>query len=373
MLSVFPLITRRILLSLADSNKLEEMSASSPTVKSHSSNNHVFVLGAGFTRAFVPSAPLLVDDFSNDQIQKKIENLQYASRLFEAERKRPPEGRINIERLMTRVYDSMPYDKTHRAETEFAILLEELQKALIHRIDQATRDRDLHEGILKFARHCGEVKATCITFNYDDYLDYALRVTGEWHPESGYGFFCRPASSTVSDHYSETGNYSSLNLLKLHGSINWRSKLGYSAPCPLESIVYLNEWKGVLDLYSYINTDVSPHLELGCVTVPPVLTKSSFVKQPVLQLVWTKAFEQLSSADRVTFIGYSFPPTDLAAASLFTEAMDYVAHENIQIVDFKEDNTDRKELQQRYCSILGEIPDRNFYFEGAVSWIERNL
>ena len=39
-----------------------------PTV----SRNHVVVTGAGFTRALVPGAPLLVDDFNNDVLEGKV-------------------------------------------------------------------------------------------------------------------------------------------------------------------------------------------------------------------------------------------------------------------------------------------------------------
>ena len=44
--------------------------------------NHVVVTGAGFTRAIVPRAPLLVDDFSNDVLQEKVRGLPNASRLL---------------------------------------------------------------------------------------------------------------------------------------------------------------------------------------------------------------------------------------------------------------------------------------------------
>ena len=45
--------------------------------------NHVYLTGADFTRAFVPRAPLLLDDFDNDGLVDKVRGLQNASRLLE--------------------------------------------------------------------------------------------------------------------------------------------------------------------------------------------------------------------------------------------------------------------------------------------------
>ena len=67
------------------------------------SRKHVVVTGAGFTRALVPDAPLLVDDFSNDVLKDKVRGLPNASQLLEWERSRHPKGHIDIEHLMTRL------------------------------------------------------------------------------------------------------------------------------------------------------------------------------------------------------------------------------------------------------------------------------
>jgi hypothetical protein len=83
----------------------------------------------------------------------------------------------------------------------------------------------------------------CITFNYDDFFDEALwRVRGlydisaglpedlrYWHPDSGYGFWCKPATSLLEFDPLEMGSPTIL-LLKLHGSINWRVRRGYESP-----------------------------------------------------------------------------------------------------------------------------------------------
>ena len=79
----------------------------------------MFVTGAGFTRAFVPDAPLLVDDFDNDSLVDRVRGLPNASRLLEWERNQHPDGLINIERLMTRLDQLMPYDFNQNAADEY--------------------------------------------------------------------------------------------------------------------------------------------------------------------------------------------------------------------------------------------------------------
>ena len=98
---------------------------------------HVYVTGAGFTRAFVPGAPLLVDNFDNDVLVEKVRGLPKASQLLESERNRHPEGFIDIERLMTRLDELMPYDYADTSVDEFAFLLAELRRSFLARLSRA--------------------------------------------------------------------------------------------------------------------------------------------------------------------------------------------------------------------------------------------
>ena len=67
---------------------------------------------------------------------------------------------------------------------------------------------------------------TIISFNYDCVVDHALREhgKGKWSAQYGYGF---PSSALVVGHAfwsaaaAPTGQNKSVNLLKLHGSLNW--------------------------------------------------------------------------------------------------------------------------------------------------------
>ena len=99
------------------------------------------------------------------------------------------------------------------------------------------------------------------------------------------------------------------------------------------------------------------------------ISKSGLLTEPVLRLVWTLAFETLTTAKKVTFIGYSFPSTDLAARTLFSEALRDLPRENIRVVDLATEEADIVRFQSRYRGVLGEIPDDRFSFDGAGPWI----
>ena len=330
------------------------------------SRNHVVVTGAGFSRALVPGAPLLVDDFGNDALEDKVRGLPNASRLLDWERSLHPKGHIDIERLMTRLDALMPYDYAEtagNAANEYAFLLSELKRAFLARLHEARKGEIHREDLKRFAEYCKTNGCCCITFNYDDFLDEALAQTGSWMPYWGYGFACSSSLDIVAS-FSKLEDVSDLQLLKLHGSINWRAKLGYPSPFAIESIAHHHEWSGDLRY-----PDIIGHLEPEPVMVPPVLSKSSLVEQPVLRLVWSHAFASLETAHEVTFIGYSFPPTDMAARTLFSEALKDLPREDITVVNLSREESEAEVTRRRYRSVLGDIPDEQFRFEGALEWI----
>ena len=154
--------------------------------------------------------------------------------------------------------------------------------------------------------------------------------------------------------------------------MNWRSRLGYAAPVALDAIVH-HDAMSVLSHRLQPRDVVARHLEPEPVIVPPVLSKSGIDAQPALRVVWKQAFNCLSAARAVTFIGYSFPATDMAARVLFTEALADLPPADIRVVDYKTEAPDQSGVKTRYRDVLGEIPDDRFSFGGAVDWIQSLL
>jgi hypothetical protein len=156
-----------------------------------------YVLGAGFTKSFAPAAPLLIDDYCDDALKEKFGRLEHANEILQREL-RDYDGKVNLERLMTRLEGGMPYDWRTGAHAELALLLAEVKERFKSRLDKAKIDHE--EDLKRFATHCRRNHIDCITFNYDDFLDKAICDYGApdaewWDPNWGYGFFCESAAA----------------------------------------------------------------------------------------------------------------------------------------------------------------------------------
>lgn len=337
----------------------------------------VFVLGAGFTRAFVPAAPLITDDYGGADLVKKFKHFYHASRVLDLELSRG-NGRINIERLMTRLDGRMPYDFDQGANEELGMLLTELKKNFTRRIQMARTELVYTNELAAFARYCVDNHITCITFNYDDVFDEALwnvrkvynaeSAEPYWHPDGGYGFFCRPSQVTVEDTPVQMDLETSMLLLKLHGSINWHTRRGYPRPYVVDAIMHHESWFLESEPREAARQAVSLHMELEPFIVPPILFKSALVEQPVLRLIWHLAYSALSRATSVAFVGYSFPPTDIAASVLFDEALETLPRTDIRAVNLARSKSGKQRVRDAYQAILGSLADEQFDFRGALDW-----
>jgi hypothetical protein len=338
----------------------------------------VLVLGAGFTKAFVPEAPLLIDDFGGKKLAKKFRRFPYAARVLDAEMAGRGSPEMNIERLMTRLDGRMPYDRQHQAESELAHLLTDLRKNFVERITGA-KDETFHDNELaRLARCCVENGINCVTFNYDDVFDQALWKVNPadsylgtpcWHPNDGYGFFCRASYNVVESVQLGVDFSASMHLFKLHGSVNWRTKLGSPKPYGIDAVLHDESWYSP----SFIRRSLVPHIQASLdpdpFIVPPVLVKSSLVEEPVLQYVWWQAYRRLTEAERVIFVGYSFPVTDMASRFLFSETLLRDGRPpDIRIVNLASTEEEKETVRRNYREVFPQINDDQFDFGGAREW-----
>ncbi len=153
-----------------------------------------------------------------------------------------------------------------------------------------------------------EAQDTIISFNYDCVMDHALRTTGlgKWSARFGYTF---PNASRVegygawSAEQAPTAHNRSINLIKLHGSLNW-----YPFPDSDTEPLRLRE---------------RPYKQRGqklYEIVPPEYVKTVEAR-PVYPTLWANAELALRRAESIAFIGFSFTPTDLDVEALFRLAM----------------------------------------------------
>lgn len=351
----------------------------------------LFILGAGFTKAFIDEAFLSIDNghVPPDLIEKYRQTTHpYARGILDYE---IAQG-VDIERLMTRLHTCMPHDFEKKCTQELELLYHDIKDNFINRLQKLKDETiELPEKLKHFAQWYIRNEADCISFNYDDFLDHALwdyqKVTHDalfpgkhWHPDSGYGFFCRPANSCIRDQNLIMGS-SAMLLLKLHGSINWRIKLGASDPYQLDSILHYEKWiPQLFDKDNRVMYDdpvkIENHLKPERLLVLPVLQKTDIVEQPIFQRIWAEAFNRLNNADRIVFIGYSMPKTDIATGFLLSEALR--EKQDLTVVNCVDPSSTKSEqhrnaLFSAYQSVIPTLTVDNFYFDGAIPWITANL
>ncbi|MBI1902907.1 MAG: hypothetical protein HYS13_17560 [Planctomycetia bacterium] len=350
----------------------------------------VFILGAGFTKAFLPEAPLLIDDYGGEGLKRKFVAFSDALGLLDTEltqRDHPP-GWLNLERLMTRLSGGMPYDYRFRAEESFRLLLSELKRAFLDRLASAQKSGRANDGELwLFAGHCARQKCSCVTFNYDDVLDgalwqfcpvYAPQTSWIWCPDWGYGFGCQASESCVRESPIPPADTGSMLLLKLHGSVNWRIPLGHPRPYTSATVRHHEPWFQYYGTSKIPLEEIEPHLESEPFLVPPVLTKTSLVEEPILRFTWSRALDALRSAKRAVFMGYSLPLTDIAAGFLFREGLGRLDQStDIAVIDYAQCDDERNaklgRLKAAYGNVFPAITEGQFCFDGAAQWVRDNL
>jgi hypothetical protein len=163
-------------------------------------------------------------------------------------------------------------------------------------------------------------------------------------------------------------------ILKIHGSLNW----GYCEKCG--QIYYFNR-----PIYKVLYSDDVPckkhsSVKLTPFIVPPTLSKLKLTteKSPYVQLasVWRKAYGYLKSCEKLFFIGYSFPETDVQMKYFISSALRNNPNlkEIIVVTKKKDDENKKRDFEERYHSVLSKTPiNPNFIYDGFEGFCEKNL
>ncbi|MCK4798729.1 MAG: hypothetical protein KAT05_15235 [Spirochaetes bacterium] len=157
---------------------------------------------------------------------------------------------------------------------------------------------------------------TIISFNYDVLIDDSLTKNG-FLPEYGIDLEHKPAGQ----------NNMRIRLFKLHGSLNWSICSKCKKPKWNNFDYLLKRSKSSTTdgsdkfsdkLYESIELDIlkkcgsnEKHkliIEEDTFIIPPTWNKHD---HPDFKGMWLKASEALKDADKIIFIGYSFPKTDI--------------------------------------------------------------
>lgn len=228
-------------------------------------------------------------------------------------------------------------------------------------------DNDSHIDTYELFLKKASMGSVIITTNWD----IILETSRQYHIENGWISyeFVQPHKTILPDIRIGEPKF---RVIKLHGSLNW----GFCKECG--KIYYFNE---KVD-------DTLPKGEVPCnndkckgklarIIVPPKLSKlikpeneSDLLKSPYFQLraIWSKASEYLKMCERLYFIGYSFPETDVQMKTFISNSL----RENnnlkeVRIISNQKHGNSRIEFEERYLSIFSKFISHSkidFYYKG---------
>lgn len=188
-----------------------------------------------------------------------------------------------------------------------------------------------------------------INFNYDILLDKALiKILDKGiYVDYGINFTNEKIAKGSFEKWESPIDKKNVNYLKPHGSFNWMC-------CPTCNSIYITgggDRKSGFFKTGYLHKIehcLKEESELYCVIEPPSYFKK--YRNIYLQLIWNKAYDLLSEADKIIFIGYSFPEADIWFKYLLKRSC-YRKQKNIIVINPLPEN----ELKSKYERLLGEV------------------
>lgn len=167
---------------------------------------------------------------------------------------------------------------------------------------------------------------TFVTFNYDTLLEDGLTAM-----ETSFSYGFKPNKVKVDAGVKAYDENSSVKVLKLHGSVNWRVGLELG----------LDEMNKLVVSSSYEKTRIQPGPgRISSEIVPPTWNKKI---DDALIDVWDSAVDELRTATRIYIIGFSMPPTDMHFKYLLAAGL----KENISLREIVFVNPDAERLKER--------------------------
>lgn len=296
--------------------------------------NEVYLLGSGFSKAIDSRMPTLSELSAN----------VYAAMAHAWDDAWGQDLRDNVELLLTYLGTQAPWARA--PERHYALgKYHDVLDVVVHMLREAQSsvlgdENALPAWLADLTRLWHQQRATVITFNYDVLVEQAFSQTvhvedgqqrSHAHPSMLYPVPVTPATARAGGAWAPD-DFETFSLLKLHGSLTWYYS-GTEAP-PGDNVYSLVDvgWQPPSTDRDHWVVDKEP------LVVPPLLEKSAFYANDVLRKQWEMAREAIKSADHVTCIGYSLPPTDLTVRFLLSTA---VPDLSISIVDLHAQRTAR--------------------------------
>lgn len=172
--------------------------------------------------------------------------------------------------------------------------------------------RKLVNSIFPLHTAVSEYRDRVITFNYDTIMERPLIDRGVSKKKIYFDRIVAKEADGTRRNADE--RFPHPLILKLHGSTNWRCSRTYFDQITsgqIDSSEKIIVWSD--DKNSAVpDDDVSPLI------IPPIPNKP-ITASSLFRFLWTQAYEYMYEAKRIVIIGYSCPPTDTLARTMFSQ------------------------------------------------------
>lgn len=264
----------------------------------------VYVLGAGFSRdAGCPTVSEFISKNVISRLKKTLDKQENQKLVFLQSywNYRITEGycESNIESVFNHVSAARYLFMESMTESDSIYdaqnIYDDLQWFILKTLKESTKKKTPKEYHI-FVKEILQPQDTIISFNYDLVLE---KVFSDEKIPFDYGI-------------SESQKDDRL-ILKLHGSANWVfcKDCGHAYPT--------SDYSGLDALLGKIKCHNCKKKNLEPILIPPTLYKDyqDQKRGGMIQGLWSKANEELYTADNVVFIGFSMAQTDAYAQELF--------------------------------------------------------
>ena len=266
----------------------------------------IFVLGSGFSKSFCPQMPTLRDlnECIPFGISDEFPHLREYCRHF-LELCNEQAEYLNIETLSTSILSAQIFpgvrESLYHSSLRFELLrfiANEIRRD--HIVDSASAT--VMRKFLAGCENCpseGLRDTLLLSFNYDTLIEDVIADDPEMDARVAvdYGVRIDPADRSA----VRRPRTLTIDLIKLHGSLNWYPVKGASDPLDLKNVCQVEPCDRSFPIYR----------EDTPIYIPMAHAKESFLRGSLFNLLWSKADYYLKNAQEIYFLGYGFPKTDM--------------------------------------------------------------
>jgi hypothetical protein len=281
-------------------------------------------------------------------------------------------GEMSFEAWLSWLSEDQPYE-SDGANSRRRGNFQELQAQISNVIRERQREvfaKELPKWLFTFLDIANFSKSTIISLNYDTIIESAFSL-GDFKDQSGDRVF----SSDLIKFFSPfTGirfdggtppvrNIESLELIKLHGSIDWYRNPNDETGQSLERVEESLNRLEYDDYHERLNRQGKIEF-----IIPPTNKKNSYFDIPSIKQMWRQAYKALESANHVVFMGYSIPINDLSMASMISKLV------RLKEIKFTVVDSDSLSVVQ-HLKVMGTLESNITRFDGmgCISEFVRDL